>query len=304
MTVERYFSARSAGEAVSLVAAHDDASVIAGGTDRVVATRRGTATLEGTLIALDRITELRGWEVEADGSLRIGALTSHAEVEGGSGIRGGWPALADASALVGSPATRNFGTVGGNVMNASPAMELGSPLLVYEAQIEVRSERGSRTVGLADLVTGPGLTAAERDELLTSVRLAAPPPGSGSAYVRLQYRRAMEIAVVGAAALLVLDGDVVREARIALTAVAPTCVRASAAEEALGGESLSEPALQAAARVATDAAAPITDVRADAGYRQSLVSVIAFRALLLAARRARGEQVPIPATTVSPATTL
>ena len=113
-------------------------------------------------------------------------------------------------------------------MNSSPAMDTGAPLLVLGAEVELRSQGGSRTVALSELWTGPGRTSAKDDELLVSVRVPALPARSGSAYVRLEYRRAMEIAVVGAAAAVTLNGDGDVEAcRIALTAVAPTIVRSA-----------------------------------------------------------------------------
>src|SRR5439155_1190749 len=160
-------------------------------------------------------------------------------------VRGGWAALADAAGLVGSPATRHVGTVGGNLANASPAMELGSPLLVHEARVETSA---GRSLSVSDFLREAGLTALEGGELIT--RLVVPGPAA-SAYVRLEYRRAMEIAVVGAAALLSVDADGrVATARIALTAVAPTCVRAPAAEEALRGATVD--AFREAAELATE----------------------------------------------------
>jgi CO/xanthine dehydrogenase FAD-binding subunit len=304
MSVERYFAPDTADEALRLAGEHADASVIAGGTDAVVRTRRGTERLEGTLIAIDRIAELRGWSVDADGSLRVGALTTHAELESAPEVGAGWTALADAAALVGSPATRNTGTLGGNVINASPAMELGAPLLVLQAELELRSSAGSRVLGFEELVTGPGRTSMRSDELLTSVRVPAPAPVTGSAYVRLQYRRAMEIAIVGAGAVVTLDGDTIVEARIALTAVAPTCLRVPEAEDLLRGQPLTQEALEAAGRRAADSARPIADVRAPAEYRQAVVAVIAGRALVIAAKRARGETVPVPASDARPNTRL
>ena len=111
------------------------------------------------------------------------------------------------------------------MMNASPAMDTGAPLLVFGAEVELRSSTGSRRVGVADLWTGPGRTSAHGDELCTAIHLPPRPARSGSAYVRLEYRRAMEIAVVGAAASVTLaaDGAVV-SLSVALTAVAPTII--------------------------------------------------------------------------------
>jgi CO/xanthine dehydrogenase FAD-binding subunit len=300
MSVEHYYAPETADEVLELAASHEDARLVAGGTDLVVADRRGRLPLAGTLIALHRVEGLRGFETDARGNLWIGALTTHADLENTPEVRSKFSAMADAAALVGSPATRNLGTVGGNIINASPAMELGAPLLVHDAEISLASKSRERVLSFDELIAGPGQTNAEPDELVTGVTLAQPDAGTGSAYVRLQYRRAMEIAVVGAAAVLTLDGDTVRQARLALAAVAPRCARVPDAEEALLGEPLSEAGIDRAARLALKAAAPISDVRAPAGYRQELVRVIARRALIIAARRARGQAVSIPASEASP----
>jgi CO/xanthine dehydrogenase FAD-binding subunit len=198
-------------------------------------------------------------------------------------VRGSWAALADAAVLVGSPATRHVGTVGGNLANASPAMDLGAPLLVHDAYVEVNA--GERAVPVAELLAGPGSTTLRPGELIT--RVVVPNPGP-SAYVRLEYRRAMEIAVVGAAALLVLDdAGTVESARVALAAVAPTCVRAPATEAALAGRTPSEDVLADAAALAVEGAAPISDVRASERYRRAQIAVVVRRALQRALERAR-----------------
>lgn len=256
---------------------------VAGGTDLVVAARSGRRELPEALVSLHRLEELRGISRAEDGTLAIGALVTHAELERSVDVRGSWAALADAAVLVGSPATRHAGTVGGNLANASPAMELGAPLLVHDARVEVNG--GERTLAVADLLAGPGKTTLRPGELIT--RVLVPSPGA-SAYVRLEYRRAMEIAVVGAAALLVLDGaGSVEAARVALTAVAPTCVRAAAVEAALAGRMPTEDALAEASGLAAEAAAPISDVRASERYRRAQTRVVVHRALLRALERAR-----------------
>jgi CO/xanthine dehydrogenase FAD-binding subunit len=249
------------------------AVAVAGGTDLVVGARSGRRTLPDALVSLHRIAELTGIAVAGD-ALAVGALATHAEV-----VRGRWAALADAASLVGSPATRHVGTVGGNVANASPAMELGAPFLVHDARIETSD---GRSLPMAGFVRGPGLTELGPAEVITRVVVHAPGP---SAYVRLEYRRAMEIAVVGAAAWLALDGNGgIADARIALTAVAPTCVRAPAAEEALRGATAE--AFDEAAQLAVEAAAPISDVRASERYRRAQIPVAVRRALRLALERA------------------
>jgi CO/xanthine dehydrogenase FAD-binding subunit len=285
-----YFEPADLEQARSMLAGADGLRIVAGGTDLVVAARSGKAPLPEKLMAIHRVKELMGLHSDAGGGLRIGALTTHGDLEASAVVTQRWTALSDASALVGSPATRHLGTVGGNVCNASPAMELGSPLLVFEASVELASAGGSRSVPFSSFVTGPGRTSAQPGELMTAVVL--PPlqgPGRvGSAYIRLEYRQAMEIAIVGAAAMVRLDEtDRCIDVRVAITAVAPTCVRAVETEEMLRGKTIDPGLLERAANAAAASASPIDDVRAGADYRRAMVPVLVRRALTRALGRAR-----------------
>jgi len=294
MSLPSFTSASSLDAALAALAADPDARPIAGGTDLVVASRQGRRPLPASLVAIDRIGELDGQRVDTAG-LTLGALTSHAWLASSPDVRSGWTALADASAIVGSPATRGTGTLGGNLVNASPAAETTAPLVVFGASVTLASSGGRREVSVAELATGPGRTVLAPGELLVSVAVPRPAAGSGSAYVRLEYRQAMEIAVVGAAVLVTVDGGRVAAARIALTAVAPTIVRAEAAEAALAGASVDATDGQAFGELVARAARPIGDVRASQDYRTAMVAVVARRALAAALIRAGGGDVPVPA---------
>jgi CO/xanthine dehydrogenase FAD-binding subunit len=196
--------------------------------------------------------------------------------------------------LVGSPATRNVGTLGGNVMNASPAMDTGAPLVVFGAEVELRSLEATRRLPIAELWTGPGRTTAGPDELCTAIHLPARPARSGSAYVRLEYRRAMEIAVVGAAASVALaDDGTVAAIAVALTAVAPTIVAVDDVA-GLAGRPPDDALLADVASAASSRAVPISDLRASEAYRRHTVGVMARRAVEAAVRRARGESIAVP----------
>lgn len=300
-----YYEPRKLDEALRVLGEHPDAGIVAGGTDLVVGDRSGKRTLPATLVALHRVTELQGISAIDSGATRVGALTTHADLEASASVRESYAALSDAAALVGSPATRYAGTIGGNVCNASPAMEVGSPLLVFEATVELASSTASRRMPLAHFLTGPAKTALKPGELLTAVVLPPLPPGrTGSAYLRLEYRQAMEIAVVGAAALLSVDERArCVGARLALTAVAPTCIRSPRAEAVLKGQALTDELVERAASAAATEAKPIDDVRGSAEYRRAMVAVIAARALTIAWRRASGEVIPNPAVALeAPAT--
>jgi CO/xanthine dehydrogenase FAD-binding subunit len=279
--VKTFAAPETVEEALAAVAA--GGVPVAGGTDLVVAARSGRHPLPDALVSLHRLGGLRGISFTENGALALGALVTHGEIERSEQVRGSWAALADAAVLVGSPATRHVGTVGGNLANASPAMELGAPLLVHDARVEVND--GGRALPVAELLAGPGKTTLGPGELIT--RIVVPNPGP-SAYMRLEYRRAMEIAVVGAAALLVLDDrGRVTTARVALTAVAPTCIRAPSAEAALENREPSEDVLAEAAGLAAEAASPISDVRASERYRRAQIPVVVRRTLERALARAR-----------------
>jgi CO/xanthine dehydrogenase FAD-binding subunit len=287
-----FVSAGSVDEALS--ALKRGARPVAGGTDLVVGARQGKAALPESIVAIHRIDELRGMSV-SDGRLRLGALATHAEIAADSTVRERLTALADACSIVGSHATRANGTVGGNLMNASPAMEVGGPLQVFDAEVLLRSPTSERRVPVASLATGPGTTVATSGELLTEVLVAAPPDGTGSCYARLEYRRQMEIAIVGVtAAVTVADGRVTR-ARVAITALAPTIMLVPEAEEALLGSDGGVAAAAAAAEAAAQAAKPISDVRGSADYRRAMAVVVARRVIHAAVRRAKGDEVSVPA---------
>ncbi|MEM7285440.1 MAG: FAD binding domain-containing protein [Actinomycetota bacterium] len=283
--------ASTVDEAVAAMAA--GARPIAGGSDLVVGARQGKGSLPDDLVAIDRLAELASVDRRPAG-VRIGALVTHARLMTDEIVLADATGVADAAALVGSPATRNVGTVGGNIMNGSPAMDTGAPLLTLGAEVELRSSGGSRTVPIGQLWTGPGATAAAVDELCVGIDIPPAPGRDGSAYVRLEYRRAMEIAVVGAAASVALaDDGTVALARVALTAVAPTIIEVGGVSDLCDGRAPAA-CLGPVADAASAAATPISDLRATDEYRRHTVGVMARRAFDAAARRAAGESIPVP----------
>jgi CO/xanthine dehydrogenase FAD-binding subunit len=287
-----FVSAGSVDEALS--ALESGARPVAGGTDLVVGARQGKSVLPERIVAIHRIDKLRGMRM-SDGRLRLGALATHAEIAADSFVRERLTALADACSIVGSHATRTHGTVGGNLMNASPAMEVGGPLQVFDAEVLLRSTGGERRIPVASLATGPGSTVAAPDELLTEVLVAVPPDRTGSCYARLEYRRQMEIAIVGVTAAVTLAEGEVTRARAAITALAPTILLVPEAEKALLGSDGGGAAAAAAAAAIAEAAQPISDVRGSADYRRAMAEVVARRVIEAAVRRVDGDQVQVPA---------
>lgn len=286
-----FANATSLEEALAALAA--GARPVAGGSDLVVGARQGKTPLPQDLVAIDRLHDLAHIQTTNDG-IRIGAGLTHAHLMVDPVIVADYTALADAAALVGSPSTRNVGTIGGNVMNASPAMDTGAPLMVLGATALLQKVGGSRSVDLSELWTGPGETSAAPDELCVGFEIPHRPAHSGSAYVRLEYRRAMEIAVVGAAASVTLaDDGTITDGSVALSAVAPTIVAVPDAVSVMAGLTPDE-AAEAIATSASETAQPISDLRASSEYRRHTVGVMAARAVEAAARRASGEKIGVP----------
>jgi CO/xanthine dehydrogenase FAD-binding subunit len=289
---QSYTAAETIEDALAALAS--GARPVAGGTDLVVGARQGKAPLPDSIVAIHHLAELRGVALDGD-TLRVGALTTHEEIAEDALVLERLTALADAAAIVGSHATRAQGTVGGNLMNASPALEVGGPLMCFGATVILRSQAGERSVAVADLLAGPGRTTAGPGELLTEVAVPLPPAAAGSCYARLEYRQQMEIAVVGATAFVAFEGDRVAAAKVAITALAPTVRLVPAAEDALVGSDGGRAAAELAAQAAAEASEPISDVRASEEYRRAMAAVLARRAIEAAAARARSAAVPVPA---------
>lgn len=292
----QYYTAENLDNALEILHRTAQVEVIAGGTDLVVSKRQGKRELPANLLGIDGISELKKIEDLGEGALRVGALVTHAMLMSDSRLRGPRCALADSAALIGSPSTRYLGTLGGNLANGSPAMDTGAPLVVLDALVTLRSLAKERVLPIEELFVGPGKTVIGADELLISVDLPKFPDRTGSAYVRLEYRQAMEIAIVGAATYIELDEhDRVKHSKIALTAVAPTVIRATKAEMELNGALTTVDTFSRVGEIARLAANPISDVRAPSQYREEVLAVIVARSIDAASRRARGESIPFPA---------
>jgi carbon-monoxide dehydrogenase medium subunit len=287
-----YHAPQTLDEAVRLLQqAGGTARPVAGGTDIVVQMKERATRFPypGTIVSLDRVGELKGIDFSASDGLRIGAAATMADVATHPVIRERYPALAEGAGVVGSLQTMNMATVGGNVCNAAPSADTAPPLLVYDAEAVIIGPTGRRTLALCDFFRGPGLTALAADELLAELRLPAPAQHTGAVYARNTPRKQMDIAVVGVAVALTLDGDRISRARIALGAVAPTPVHAKNAEAALGGRSVTHEAFALAAEAAaTQDASPISDIRSSADYRRHIIKVMTARLLPEAVSRARG----------------
>jgi carbon-monoxide dehydrogenase medium subunit len=286
-----YSAPETIDEAVSLLkAAGGSARPLAGGTDLVVQLKERATRFPypATIVSLDRVSELRGVDFSETDGLRIGAGATMTDVASHPAVRDRYAALAEGAGVVGSLQTMNMATIGGNVCNAAPSADTAPPLLVYEAEAVIVGPNGRRTLPIAEFFRGPGETALASDELLAELRLPVPPSGTGAAFRRHTPRKQMDIAVVGVGVAITLSGDTIEHARVALGAVAPTPLRASAAEAALQGQAANDETFAKAAEAAVQDSSPITDLRASAEYRRHLVKVMTARLLAEAANRAKG----------------
>jgi CO/xanthine dehydrogenase FAD-binding subunit len=263
---------------------------IAGGTDLVVQMKDGHTRFPypHMVVGLQRIKGLQGIDFSETEGLRIGAGTTMADIAAHEIIRARYTALAEGAGVVGSLQTMNMGTIGGNVCNAAPSADTVPPLLALDAAAVAVAQAGRREAPLEAFFAGPGKTILKPGELLSELRLPVPQAGSGSAYIRHTPRKQMDIAVVGVAVALTLNGDTIRHARVALGAVAPTPVLSPSAEAMLEGKPATAETFAKAAVAATNDCNPISDVRGSAEFRRHLVRVMTERMLALAAARARG----------------
>jgi aerobic carbon-monoxide dehydrogenase medium subunit len=261
------------------------ARVLAGGTDLYLRLRKGVF-LPDYVIDLKRVPRLDYITPNRGGGVQIGPTALQDDVARSSLIQQLYPALAEAAGWVGAVQTRNRATVVGNLCNASPAADSVPALLSYGAQVSIASVPGKRTIPLEEFFVGPGKTVLQDNELVEEIILPAPQPHTGAAFFR-RTRTAMDIAVVCGAAMLQLTNGTCQNARIALGAVGPIPLRATQAEAALRGQTLTDQVVEEASRIASEEARPIDDVRSTAEYRREMVRVLTWRGLRQALARAR-----------------
>jgi carbon-monoxide dehydrogenase medium subunit len=280
-----YYRARSVADAHQLLAAHPGAKLLAGGHSLVPLLKLRLAA-PSALVDIGRIPELRGISRQGD-AIRIGALATHAELAASADLRNAAPALADAAAMVGDPAVRNRGTIGGNVAHADPASDLPTVLVALDARILASGPGGERTIAADEFFTGIMTTALAEDEILTAIEVPASSRGQGSAYEKFSHP-ASRYAVLGVAAWVAVANGTCSAARIALGGLVPNARRAGSAERALVGKAINDDTIAAAAaQVAADLGDDVSgDIYASAEYRSAMAPVFTKRVLANAAARA------------------
>ena len=260
---------------------------LAGGTDVLVQLRAGMVTPDD-LIDIKHIPGVGDITRLADGGWRIGVSVSGVELGAHAGLVADWPGVVEGMNLVGSTQVQGRATLTGNLCNGSPAADSVPGLMAAGATVEVTGPNGVRVVAVAAIPAGPGKTTLMAGEVVSAILLPPRGPHGGDAYLRFIPRTEMDIAVVGCAVNLRLDGDTVTEAQVALGAVAPRVILVPDAASALIGSTLDDAALDALVAAVRAAATPISDKRGTAAFRTQVVGVLACRAAKAAYARAKG----------------
>lgn len=284
-----YVRASSVDEVVSLLAQNgDQARVLSGGTDLLVALREGRRQAK-LVIDVKGLAETTQVEYSPEKGLTFGASVPCHRLYDDPEVSAAYPGLMDSAHLIGGVQIQGRASIGGNLCNASPAADSIPALIVHSAVALVAGPNGKREVPVEEFCVAPGRTQLQSGEFLVSLHLPPAKPGFGAAYLRFIPRNEMDIAVVGAGASVQLDESrtKIEAARISLGAVAPKPLYVEEAGAALVGKTISDEVLDAACKIAQTAATPISDMRGTAEYRKHLSAVLPRRALQKAIERAK-----------------
>lgn len=281
-----YVAPKTLTDAVAVLGGNENAKILAGGQSLIPLMRFRLA--EPTmLVDLNRIEGLSYIE-EKDGWLKIGAMTRQSAVEFSDVVNKKYSLLADTVKVLSDPVVRNRGTVGGNIANADPVNDEPAAMLAYGAEVVAMGPNGERVIPIASFYVDLLQSALARDEILTEVRVPAPKPRSGGAYLKLE-RKVGDYATAAVAAQVELDAKGnFASVGIGLTNVGNTAIKATVAEDFLKGKGPSDENCREAAKLAAEAAQPNADFRGSEEYKRSLVKTYTMRALRLAVERAKG----------------
>ena len=283
-----YHRAASLKEAVAMLGQlGDGAKLLAGGQSLIPLLKLRFANPEH-LVDLNFISGTSFIKEDA-GTLRFGAMTRHAEIEN-SALAKKIPVLHDCAAGIADVQVRNRGTIGGSLAEADPSGDWANALITLDTTVHCLGPKGTRTIALKDFIKDAYTTALAHDELVTEVEVKIPAKNSGGAYLAFK-RSAPVYPTASAAVQLTLEGDICKEAAISLGCVGLTAIRATEAEATLRGKSINDKTIAAAAEAARAAADPQPDMRGSADYKRVLVAALVRKAIHLAVRRARGEQI-------------
>lgn len=284
-----YVSPKTIGEAAAILATEgDNAKILSGGTDIIVQLREGRRQAK-VVVDVKAIPELNTLTFDAQKGLTVGSAVPCHKIYGDAAIAKAYPGLMDSVTLIGGAAIQGRATLGGNVCTASPAGDSLPSLIALGAVCMVMGKSVTKEIPIEKMFAGPGKTVLQPGELLVAIRIPAPKPNSGAAYLRFIPRNEMDIAVVGAGVSVELDASKTKfvAARISIGAVAPTPLLVAEAGAALLGQSVGDAVINQAAELAKAAARPISDMRGTAEQRKHLTAVMTRRALEIAIARAR-----------------
>ena len=281
-----YAAPKTLNEALSLLSQNEGSKVLAGGHSLIPMLKFRLAS-PPLLIDINRLEGL-AYIREADGWLKIGAMTREVDLERSSLVHDRYPLLADTTRVVADPIVRQMATLGGNLAHADPANDHPAAMLAYGAQVVATGPKGQRTIACAEFFTDLFTTSLEHDEILTEIQIPMPAAHSGGAYFKME-RKVGDYGTAGVAVQLTLDAaGRISRAGIGLTNVGLTPIEAKQAELALNGQAPSDDVIHRAAALAAEAAQPNGDQRGSEAYKRSLVKTLTVRALRSAVARAKG----------------
>jgi carbon-monoxide dehydrogenase medium subunit len=250
---------------------------VAGCTDVAVGKHEKVAKTD-SIIDLSLLGELK-YIREEDDFIEIGALATHAEIAGSNIIRNYAKVLSDACQTVGSPQIRNRGTIGGNISHASPSGDSIPALMSLNAEFILESENGARQISAVEYFIGPGKTVRKKNELLVAIRFKKTGKGYKHCFFKLGQRKSLSCSKISLAFTASPEGDVIRDVRVSLGAVAPTVIRASKTEEFLSGKTPSHETIVKACEIVQAEVSPISDLRSTKEYRKQMASALLEKAL-------------------------
>ncbi len=282
-----YFMPRTMEEACSLALKYrEQAKIIAGGTDLLVQMKH-KEVLPRYIINIRSISGQDYITYDKKEGLRIGTLATVHSLVVSPLIQEKCNVLAQAASQLGSVTVRRMATIGGNLCNAATSADTIPALMVLAARLKILGADGEKTIPIENFFTGPGQTVLKPDEILAEIQVPNLLPQSGGVYIKRTIRKAMDLAIIGVAAIVTLDGDTLSDVKIALGTVAPTPIRARRTEEVLRGKKLSDDLLQKAGQTALDESSPRDSLRSSADYRRKMIKVLVIRAIKQAMEQAK-----------------
>jgi carbon-monoxide dehydrogenase medium subunit len=277
---QEYYNVFSISEALELLAEkRHDARVVAGATDLILEIERGVRKGINTLVDITKIDGLNQIVLDKNAIIHLGPLVTHNDCVASGLINEKAFPLRRACWEVGAPQIRNRGTIAGNLITASPANDTITPLIALDAKVTLRTKYKERVIALRDFYTGVRKTVMQPDELLVDISFPAMTKNQRGTFVKIGLRSAQAIAVTNAAVILTINGEKIEKAQITLGSVAPTIIHAGKAEVFLSGKSLADETIEVVAKLASESAQPIDDIRGTKEFRTEIVRICVLRAL-------------------------